>query len=49
MKKGVVSKIITVLSIVAFTIEVGVTIGYYMLLNIDFTQYDNNYTVEVFK
>lgn len=47
MKKNIVGRIITVLVIVSATIQVGVTIGYYMLANIDFNKYNTNYNIEI--
>lgn len=49
MKKNIVGKIIAVLAIVCMTVEVGITLGYYMLVNIDFNKYDTVYKVEVLK
>ena len=36
MKRTLVSKILKVLLICVFTIEIGITVGYVILLNIDF-------------
>lgn len=49
MKKNIVGKIITIISIVCVTIEVGVTIGYYMLAKMDFNKYNINYNIEIIK
>lgn len=48
MKKNIIGKIIVVLLVVATTIEVGITIGYYMLINMDFNKY-NTSVIEVVK
>lgn len=49
MKKNIVGKLITIISIVCITFEIGVTIGYYMLSKIDFNEYQTKYEIEVFK
>ena len=49
MKKSRVGKLILTLLIIAGTVEVGITIGYYMLVNIDFNKYNVEYQVEVVK
>ena len=49
MKKNKIGKFITVFSIIMATIEIGIGISYYMLINIDFDKYNNEYNVEVVK
>lgn len=49
MKNSLVGKIILIISIICVTIECGITIGYYMLSNIDFDKYNNEYKIEVIK
>lgn len=48
MKRNKIDKIILIMSIIVATIEIGITIGYCMLTNIDFDKY-NNYNVEIVK
>ena len=49
MKKNKVGKFITIFAIIMATIEIGIGIGYYMLINIDFDKYNNDYKIEVVK
>lgn len=49
MKKNIIDKIIITLLVIATTIEVGITIGYYMLINIDFDKYNSSYNFSVIK
>ena len=49
MKKNRIGKMITILSIITITIEVGIATAYYMLTNIDFNKYDDKYSIEVIK
>ena len=47
MKKNIIGKIITVVAIISVTVEMGVFLGCYMLLNIDFNKYNTKYEVMV--
>lgn len=49
MKHTLVSKILKVLLICVFTIEIGITVGYVMLLNIDFNKYNENINININK
>ena len=49
MKKSIIDKIIITLLVIATTIEVGVTIGYYMLVNMDFDKYNSTQDISVVK
>lgn len=49
MKKNIIGKIITIFTIIIVTVEIGIAIGYYMLLNIDFEKYNDTYSIEVVK
>lgn len=49
MKKNRVGRFITIFSIIMATIEIGIGISYYMLLNIDFDKYNNEYDIEIVK
>lgn len=49
MKKNIVGRFITIFSIIMATIEIGIGISYYMLLNIDFNKYNNEYDIEIVK
>lgn len=49
MKKNRVGRFITIFSIIMATIEIGIGISYYMLLNIDFSKYNNEYDIEIVK
>lgn len=44
-----ISKILRVLLICVFTIEIGITLGYVILLNIDFTKNSENISVSINK
>ncbi len=46
-KNNLINKIINIFLICMCTIEVGMAIGYYMLVNIDFNKYNNEYIIEV--
>lgn len=47
MKNSIVGKVITIITIISLTVEVGIGIGYYMLANMDFNKFNTNYKVEV--
>lgn len=49
MEKSRVGRFITIFAVIMATIEIGIGIGYYMLLNIDFNKYNNDYDIEVIK
>lgn len=49
MKKNRVGRFITTFAVIMATIEIGIGISYYMLLNIDFNKYNNDYDIEVVK
>ena len=49
MKKGVISKLLIVITIVSITVEFGILIGYYMLANADFNKYNTEYEVTIAK
>lgn len=49
MKKNKMDKFITIFTIIMATIEIGIGISYYMLLNIDFGKYNNQYKINVVK
>lgn len=49
MKKSKIDKFITIFAIIMATIEIGIGISYYMLLNIDFGKYNNQYKIDVVK
>ena len=49
MKKNIVGKLITIFAIISATIEIGIAVGYYMLVNIDFDKYNSNYTIDVLR
>ena len=49
MKRTLVSKILKVLLICVFTIEIEITVGYVILLNIDFNKYSENISININK
>ena len=49
MKNNKIGKFITIFSIIMVTIEIGIGISYYMLINIDFDKYNNDYKIVVVK
>ncbi len=49
MKRTLVSKILKVLLICVFTIEIGITVGYVILLNVDFNKYKDNISININK
>lgn len=49
MKKNKIGKFITIFAIIMATIEIGIGISYFMLINIDFDKYNNDYKIEVVK
>lgn len=49
MKKNRIGKFITTFAVIMATIEIGIGISYYMLVNIDFDKYNNKYDIEVVK
>lgn len=49
MENNKIGKIITIFSIIMATIEIGIGISYYMLINIDFDKYNNDYKIVVVK
>jgi len=46
MKKNIIGKIIVIVSIIAATVEIGISIGCYMLINIDVDKYSVKYNIE---
>lgn len=49
MKKSIIGKIITVITTIMITIEVGISLGYYILLKTDFNKYKTDYNVVIAK
>ncbi len=49
MKKNKIGKFITIFAIIIATIEIGIGISYFMLINIDFNKYNYDYKIEVVK
>lgn len=49
MKKSIIGKMITVFTVIMITIELGIMLGYYILLNTDFNKYKTNYNMVVAK
>lgn len=48
MKKSIIGKLITIVSIVCFTFEIGIALGYYMLAKIDFDKYQTQKEIKIF-
>lgn len=49
MKKSIIGKIITVIVVVSTTVMIGMTLGLYMLSNIDFDKFNSNPMIEIVK
>lgn len=49
MKKSIIGTIITFILVIAATVEIGITLGYYMIINMDYNTFENNYNIEIIK
>lgn len=49
MKKNIVGKLITIISVICITFEIGIVLGYYMLARINFDKYHTQEKIKILK
>lgn len=47
MKKNIINKIIIIIAIISATLEIGITIGCYIVANKDFNKFNTSYNIEL--